>query len=392
MKLKENLIYLLLFLLPTQLGKHFFLPFSYILGVRIDYLSPTIYLTDLIILLLTLVSFKNFRIHFSKKSLLILLFILANIIFSLSPWISLYKWIKIAEIIALFVILKTKLNIKYALLAFTGGALLQLILVVFQITQQHSMQYFAYFLGERYFSISTPGIAKTTLQGIEILRGYGSFSHPNSLAGFFLLLYTYILFEKKFNKHIFLKYIFIAISTILILLSFSKIVIITFLIITTYFASKYISCRFCAVGRIIVLSVLSFLFISAQGDPDSIQKRIYLIQNSFYTILQHPLTGTGLGAYLVAQTQFPIPYSYLFFQPVHNIFLLFLAETGVLLTGIFTYILIRLIYPLLKNEIVVVLLLVIFITGFFDHYWLTLQQNILAIPVVFGLLKQQKWS
>lgn len=392
MKLKENLIYLLLFLLPTQLGKHFFLPFSYVSGVRIDYLTPTIYLTDCIILLLTILSIKTFKIQFNKKIFIIFLLIIANIIFSLSPWISFYKWIKLAEVVTLFFLLKPKLNIKYVLLAFIGGALLQLILVLFQITQQHTMQGFAYFLGERYFSISTPGIAKTSLQGTEILRGYGSFSHPNSLAGFFLLLYTYILFEKKYNKHIYLKYTFIAISSVLILLSFSKIVIITFLILTAYFASKYIACKFCAVGRIIVLSVLSLLFISAQGDPESFQKRLYLIQNSIQTILQYLITGTGLGAYLAAQTQFPIPYSYLFFQPVHNIFLLFLAETGVIITGIFIYILFRVIKPFIKNEVVLILLLVIFITGFFDHYWLTLQQNMLVIPVVFGLLKKQKWS
>lgn len=392
MKLKENLIYLLLFLLPTQFGKHFFPPFSYVSGIRIDYLSPTIYLTDCIILLLIILSLKTFHIQFSKKLFFIFLLIFVNIIFSLSPWISFYKWIKLAEVFILFFLLKPKLNIKYILLAFTGGALLQFILVIFQITQQHTMQGFAYFLGERYFSISTPGIAKTTLQGVEILRGYGSFSHPNSLAGFFLLLYTYVLFEKKFNKHIYIKYFFIALSTLLILLSFSKIVIVTFLLVTAYFTSKYISCKFCAWGRIIVLSVLSLLFISAQGDPESIQKRIYLLQNSFQTIIQYPLFGTGLGAYLVAQSQFPIPYSYLFFQPVHNVLLLFLAETGVILTGILVYILSKLIKPFLKNELGLILLLVIFITGFFDHYWLTLQQNILLIPVVFCLLKKQKWS
>ena len=51
-------MFLFLFLLPTQLGKHFFLPFSYILGVRVDYLAPTVYLTDIIILLLVVINYR----------------------------------------------------------------------------------------------------------------------------------------------------------------------------------------------------------------------------------------------------------------------------------------------------------------------------------------------
>src|SRR4051812_29891213 len=45
------LYFLLLLLLPTQLGKHFWPPFAFVHGLRIDYLSPTVYLTDLLLLL-----------------------------------------------------------------------------------------------------------------------------------------------------------------------------------------------------------------------------------------------------------------------------------------------------------------------------------------------------
>lgn len=392
MKLKEWLVYLLIFLLPTQLGKHFFLPFSYISGVRIDYLAPTLYLTDCIIFLLFFFTIKDFKIKISKKILFIILLVIFNIVFSLSPWISLYKWIKILEVIGLFFILKIKLQPKNILIVLLSSSVLQLLLVIYQISQQHALQGIAYLFGERYFTISTPGIAKVTLQGLEILRGYGIFSHPNSLAGFFLVLYTYILFEKKFNKTLVLKYSFLGISTLLILLSFSKVAIITFLLVTGFFVTKNISCKFCAIGRMLILLVLSLLFITAQGDVDSLQKRLYLTQNAIQTILQYPFFGTGLGSYLQAQTQFSIPYSYLFFQPVHNIFLLLLAETGVILFGIIMYYLSIVIRYVYKNPPAMALIFAILFTGFFDHYWLTLQQNLLLMPVVFGLLKNQKWS
>lgn len=392
MKLREGLLYLLLFLLPTQLGKYFFLPFSYISGVRIDYLAPTLYLTDCLIVILAFLYIRKLPITLSKQFVLVSLLIICNIAFSLSPWISAYKWIKVVELIVLFSLLQIKLKSKYILIALTSSVFLQLALVIYQITQQHSLQGIAYFFGERYFTISTPGIAKTVLQGIELLRGYGTFSHPNSLGGFFVLFYTYVLFEERFNKEYILKYIFLGVSSLLIFLSFSKVAIITFLLINSFFITKHVSCKFCAAGRIIGLSVLSLMFFFAEGDPDSLQKRMYLIQNAWHTIISHPLFGTGLGSYLVAQVAFPIPYSYLFFQPVHNIFLLLLAEVGSILFSVIAYILFNFLKLVVKSQVGLALIFVIIFTGLFDHYWLTLQQNILLIPVVFGLLKNQKWG
>src|SRR3989338_9410931 len=51
-KIENALFFLTLLFLPTQLGRHFWPSFSYILGIRTDYLSPTLYLTDILILLL----------------------------------------------------------------------------------------------------------------------------------------------------------------------------------------------------------------------------------------------------------------------------------------------------------------------------------------------------
>src|SRR5580692_2023869 len=49
----ESLLLSLFFLfLPTQLGKHFWPDFSIVSGIRIDYLSPIIYVTDILVVLL----------------------------------------------------------------------------------------------------------------------------------------------------------------------------------------------------------------------------------------------------------------------------------------------------------------------------------------------------
>jgi O-antigen ligase len=270
-------------------------------------------------------------------------------------------------------------------LPFFIAGLLELVLVILQFVNKRSIQGVFYFLGERYMTLSTPGIAKATLQGTELLRPYGTFSHPNSLAGFYLLLYFFVLTNKSTRNNL-LKYPLLFISTVLVFFSFSKIAIVTLLILNTlYLMLKINKCKVCLLAKLTVPIIVGFIFFSAQTDPLSLDKRLALVANAWQTFLNHPLFGVGLGSYLVAQNQFPIKYPYFFLQPVHNIFLLFLSETGIIISGSVLWILIKKIKKtfLTTNYL---LLVAVFITGFFDHYWLTLQQNILLLIYLFSTL------
>ncbi len=395
MKLQQKLLYVLIFLLPTQLGKHFFLPISIINGVRIDYLAPTVYLTDIFIAFLFFIFLKNFKTSFNRRLFILLILIILNAVFALSPWIAVYKILKYSEIVLLFIIIsQSKFSSRNLLRTFASSVFIQIFISTAHVVYGKSLQGIFYYLGERYFTLSTPGIAKVALQGKEILRAYGTFSHPNSLAGFYLLFYTYILFEKRFQKFIRLKYFILALASILVFLSFSKIAIFIFFCINLIYLFKNTTCKFCSAARIIALIVLSVIFMSAQGDSQSVQKRISLIQDSLTIITNHPFFGVGAGNYIIAQSKFPIEYSYYFLQPVHNIFLLLLAEAGIPLFILIMYLMYKFIQIIIQkhSEITVPLLLVIIVTGFFDHYWLTLQQNMLLLSLVFGLLKNQKWQ
>ena len=53
-KLKATLLTFFILFLPTQLGYHFWPPWAYVFGIRIDYLSPTVYFTDVIVVALAL--------------------------------------------------------------------------------------------------------------------------------------------------------------------------------------------------------------------------------------------------------------------------------------------------------------------------------------------------
>lgn len=393
--LSQGLLFIFILFLPTQFGKHFFFPFSYISGVRVDYLAPTIYLTDIIIGLLALINIKQvFGFIKQKKILLLLFFLFINVLFSQSLPVSICRYIKTIEVLIVgFIAYQIFLKEKLVLFAFLITGCFQLLLAVFQLITKHSVQGLFYFFGERYMNLSMPGIAKASLKGVELLRPYGTFSHPNSLAGFFLLLYIWILIDKRFNKFLILKYSSLFIFSLLIFISFSKLAIFSYLILNFYFLFfiSRLPCQFCKWARFVIFGVVGLLFMQARTDPLTIQKRIGLLKNSFNIIFQHPITGVGIGNYLIAQNQYASKFSYFFNQPVHNIFLLTIAELGIPLAIYITYIL-YLLYRGSKKILppLYLLLAPIFITGSFDHYWLTLQQNFLLIGFIIGISMKRR--
>jgi hypothetical protein len=70
----QTIFLTLLLLLPTQLGLHFWPQWASVFGMRVDYLSPTIYLTDIIIFLLAIIAaiekkeiFKKTKAPFTNR-------------------------------------------------------------------------------------------------------------------------------------------------------------------------------------------------------------------------------------------------------------------------------------------------------------------------------------
>lgn len=390
--LSRLLFYILIAFLPTQLGSFFFFNFSYVSGVRIDYLAPAFYLTDIVVLLLILLNLPAIRILLRPSILWFLAFLLVGIIFSTSPYVGLFKFVKLLEVILLYSIAR-RISLHYKMLLFIllGSSILQLILAVYQMSYGSALQGVWYFLGERNFTLGTTGIAKVTINGHEFLRAYGSFSHPNSLAGFYLAIYTYLIFSNRASTYFYLKYMIIGIMSLLIFLSFSKVAIITYLIITLYHTVHRMKniCLFCVFSKMFVLLMVAGMFLQAHGDNQTVNKRLYLAGSSLDIIESSPLLGTGLGNYLYAQSTIANPYPYHFLEPVHNIFLLAVAELGIPLFVFGIYTLFPHLRMLWRIRSTRALLICIIITGMLDHYWITLQQNILLLPVLFALLKHE---
>ena len=145
--MRKIVLWILVLLIPTQLGMHFWPEFSNVLGFKIDYLSPTIYLTDLILILFTFLSWK-------KQTLnpLFLSLVFINTLFSTQPLLSIFFWSKIS----LYLLLLTSLLKTPKLKSIVYPPLLvsTVIVILIQLTQlflQRSIGGPLYLLGERTF-------------------------------------------------------------------------------------------------------------------------------------------------------------------------------------------------------------------------------------------------
>ncbi|MGB9883103.1 MAG: O-antigen ligase family protein [Microgenomates group bacterium] len=378
---------LIIFFLPSQFGKYFFFDFSYLFGVRVDYLAIKFFLIDVLIFLFFLFNFKKIIIWLMEKKFLFFYFILLlNLLLAKNKFLTGFQIIKIFEFLILFFLAKIyflKTDKKAILLVLFFSSLIEVILSVYQLVFSHSVGGIFYFYGERLLSLSTPAIAKIIIFGKEFLRPYGSFSHPNSLAGFYLLLYFFVLTEKSFQKNFILKWLTLLNFNVLIFFSFSKIAIFSFLILNSVYFLKNLktNCFFCKINKIFIPVFLALIFLSGTTDILTIEKRLVLIKNSFVILKNNLFFGVGLNNYLVAQSQLKSSIPLFFNQPVHNIFLLILTELG--LIGF-----IGMIFMFFKNKKIFLsnyyLLFVILLTGFFDHYWWSLNQNFLLASFVYG--------
>lgn len=364
------------FFLPSQLGKHFWPPFAFVNGVRTDYLAPTIYLMDILLLFLVIISVLRAsakRTIQLKISFVLLATVFGLLYFAFAPikLLFLYRaWQYIKIGLTALVFYKCSPKERLWFLYGLGTSLVYtLVLVLLQIFHQGSVQGVWWFFGERLFSITTPGIATITLIGQKIIRGYGTFSHPNSLAGFSVLAYA--LFALYNLPLLTVPAIF------LVVLSFSKSGIIVFVLLFLFLEhQKSHGCVVCRVSKYLFGSWMLLLLLMFHGSEGTSYERIAGWNYAVDVLLKHPF-GLSLGNYLYSG------------QPIHNIVLLLTTEVGFIgLMGLIG--LISLMRPIRIMGFIkykeVLLIFVILATGMVDHYWLTLQQNMLLLGVGIGFV------
>lgn len=361
--------------LPSQLGLHLWPEYSRILGLKIDYLSPTIYLSQLLVFLLLVINYKKLLFLIKKQNYFfkfLFLFSTLNTVFSLNPSITLYRWIEIFIFILLFLYISNskkifEKNINYLYISLC----LVLFLQTYQLLNQRSFDGIFYWLGERHFTQTTPSMPKLQIFGQEIIRVPSTFSHSNSLAGFMLLS---LVFLKQLNKNKWPR----VIALISIILSGSKNAILS---LPLYFAKK-MPLRKIAAASISFTLFLILISPISNNYGYTISSRLDGIGQSLKVITHNSVLGTGLGAYIngLALNMSGSETIYENLQPVHNLYLLVFSEVG--LIGLFVlYITLKTVKISTKQSLI---LSVVLLTGLFDHYWLTLIQNKILLTILLA--------
>lgn len=358
------LISFLSFLLPTQLGLHFNNFNSTVYGFRIDYLIPTLYLTDLVAFLIIFLGIRKikFKKSYMLYALCFMVFALLNILVSEYRVSSAYRWLKASEIILLGIVIINiyKFNIfKHFIKPLSYSMFIACVLGIWQFLIKKSVGGLFYWFGERHFLFSDPNVAPYP---------HSFFSHPNSFAGFLLVFGIFLLqFRKRFNfKYFWVLSIVIAVNLIL---TNSLNVYIT--IVVLFF--------------VVVKKSSAFLFLIHDFSQRFVSHRLELIQSSFKMIKDNFWLGVGLNNFIPNLVKVSNTFINAWeLQPVHNIFLLILSEVGIVGFVAFCFLLFLSLSPVTYS------LLAIVLTGLSDHYWLTLQQNILLFTYVVTISRIKK--
>lgn len=417
--------------MPTQFGKHFWPNFSFVYGIRVDYLSPTFYFTDFLIILILIFfifenrrninKFLNLRKNLIKIELLFLTFLIliTGIINSISPLAGVYGLIKLTEV--LFLISYTAKNFRNAnknivFSCIVFGVFFESVLTILQYLNQGSLGGILYYLGERSFNAQTPAIANASVGGNLIMRPYATFSHPNVLSAYlFVFMYLIIVWMKRqvlgFKNKI--AYVVLFLGTLSLILTMSRVAIfawafLIFAFLTMSFWKKtrislFKKTNFEFINNkkliLLFLATIVFLYLSPSGirffetnfsDQTFIQRQ-NLIKDASLMVYKSPVLGTGLNNFLSSLPAIQKQQrQQIYLQPVHNIFFLVLSQTGVVIFMLFLYFLFLTFNKIRRhgdNSYLILFFFILFLS-LFDHYFFTLQQGQILFAIVFGIF----WS
>ncbi len=413
--------------IPIQLGFHFWPPWAQLLGRRIDYLSPTIYFTDCL-LIIALVSWffelyplrRKINTFFLRKNTALMVsvcigiaIIALNVTTSISWQVSLYRWIKLVlfGFITLYIATHQTERKQYVRMVVVGAVFSSLIAIV-QFGLQHSIGGIFWFVGERFFTIDTPLIARAhvcvpfTQSCSLFLRSYGTFAHSNVLAGYLLvalfLFVTHVnqgvgIYKKRVQQIVSVGVISLFLIALGTTMSRAAIMVVSFLLLwwhiywqekKNHTVSTMLAILF--TGGIIIgaLYIVPLRFID-----ESVVVRQKLNTFSTHVITGHALYGVGLGNFTKILSKEKNLAFFTGIQPVHNVYLLAVSELG--LVGVFGLIaafigIWKSIEKKMKSthpDILVykAAIIAVGILGMVDHYVWTLQQGQLLFFVLVGL-------
>ncbi len=349
----------------------------YVNGIFTNYLVPTISILDLFGILLLISSILEGKISkkgFSWDILCLLVFSLLQF-FVNKEIVSLLGIARISCYLLVFRTVSRNINLKGDTKFLRVTEVLILIQVVIALLQFLSGSSIGIsFLGESVFSAGMKGSNFIDIAGNLYIRGYGTFPHPNILAGWFLMSMVFLWKNKR-------SLVFLLLSSLGIALTFSRVgifllAVFWILYIFQYLKTKKKTMLFSFYG--LVHERVLNLF---NGGDSAVADRVNLLKQSINIFKTNWLMGTGYNSF-VKEMGSNMPRTangVLLNQPVHNVFMLSLCELGILGTALVgisywkTFFKKKVNLKSLRNIFITICLISI---GMVDHYLFSLPQGI----------------
>ncbi len=400
-KIESLMLFLVLLFLPTQLGKHFWPQFAYLFSLKIDYLSPTIYFWDILVVgLLAIFLLQGHKVNRQALNLVLVFLLLLSlslfqIVFgtpvNLGAGVFRMEQYLAASLLGIYLASKRIEEFRGVLFySLASAVFLQSSIALLEFINGSSIGLWV--LGERSFTLSTPAIAKFDFYGREFLRPYATLPHPNVLAAFLLIGLMLLMLIKPVS---YLAKRLLEGATLLggltVILTASRVAILAGLLLGLVFLKR--TGLAILILSLVILSPFIFTRFTSllSFDNLSLLRREELIEISLIKFTQKPLLGVGLNNFIYSGADSLLVGPNRFLQPVHNIYLLSLVEVGVVGTlGLFIFCAIP-IWGLWKRKslkeakILLTVWVLIAFLGMFDHYFLTLPQGYRMLMLVWGL-------
>ncbi|MCX6766824.1 MAG: O-antigen ligase family protein [Candidatus Moranbacteria bacterium] len=403
---------------------------------------------------------RNYYSNIVSRETLYLLIFLAwaglSIFWSQYRPIAICRFLTLAEIVLFAAVavkcLQNSLWLKIAVFGLVLNGLFQSLLGIAQFIHNASLGF--HFLGESILGPNINGVAKIIISGERHIRAYGTFPHPNILAGFLIIPLFLIVAElifrrflsKSVGKHsekprvgtsatgdfqkeivsyetipsfiptsfLWLSFLatgfgfFLTFSRSAFLGLFFGLLIYIFLIVYTRnlvqrFKNYY---KFPVILTILlVLIIIALLNTTSFFSNQSLQERQLYRHVSYETISSSPIRGIGMGQFILNEHKLHPDLEAWQYQPVHNVYLLIFSELGIVGFILFTLLIASFLFtnlsddaskenPLLTKYLFYCIVFSFLVISFFDHYLWDIKQGMLifALPLIiyYGIIQQKR--
>ncbi len=387
------------------------------LGGAGDFTRVSIWAVELAALMLVgwWLSIRRLLAPFSfpwTPAIIFLLLALLSTLAGEARWLSLWAWFGLVLVIVVAAALvqvgaSSRKWLAAAVWAFVIAGAIQAAIALGQFAFQHDLG--LRILGESRLATDIAGVAKLDTSVGKVIRAYGTFPHPNLLAAHLtvaMLAWWWLWVRRAESASRSADMVLLGVGAALLAgfaVTFSRLglaALVTGLAVVSWrvWAVAGLRRRFgrqarlgalfvigCGLGLLLLLPQWSSR-IAIDGGEQAVALRLQYVRSAWQMIKDRPFFGVGPGAFAQALPRYAPELTESWQrQPVHNVWLLILAELGIFGFAAFVWLLKRLLEPLasraettdraLLKALAAGWLAALFIFGLGDHFFWTLPQG-----------------